>query len=493
MEQRRNLEENLENVYLSPQSVSSRIKSINDEIKNNINRNREEMKCNKVKDEEEVRSIKSQGSISVDNRISIGNRIKIDLLEKKEIVKGVEQKDSEQNYNDQGYGKVMDLVKNYSMRLNHKEEGSSVKEGGSSVINPFTKRHNHLNKNPFNNNPLTEDNSFNNTSLKNKNPFNNNIPTVKNSPFNNTPLRNKPPFNNTPLTKDSPFNKNLYSISNNPLSVLSLNENSFPSRPFPSLSLTPINVIYAPKNPPTLEKKVDPPSPKKSFNKTLTSSFSFYGPGTEITEDITFNILNTIYKFENGIEDTIYYFKIESKNDNNPISWIIKKTLSQIRDFIKKDLDLSYNPYDKKIRDNVIITILNGNLYDDNGINNNGNGGYINNDHINNNDHHCINHLQFFVLTNITKDLDQRSNYLLMSNPLSPILEPFNFRLVGQALVCYDKTNRVKKIFLLKGCKVEIHSEYSFKIASLENNVILYSSCTVERDAWIRDIEEFIK
>lgn len=86
-----------------------------------------------------------------------------------------------------------------------------------------------------------------------------------------------------------------------------------------------------------------------------------------------------------------------------------------------------------------------------------------------------------------------------MSNPPSPILEPFNFRLVGQALVCYDKTNRVKKIFLLKGCKVEIHSEYSFKISSLESNsslensVILYSSCTVERDSWIKDIEEFIK
>jgi hypothetical protein len=467
-------------VYLSPQSVSSRIKSINEEIKNNINRNREEMKCNKIKDEEEeeVRSIKSQGSISVDNRISIGN--KIEYVGKgigKDVVKD-DQKEAIIDDQREDQSKVRDLVKNYSMRLNQQEDGNRAKD-------PFTQRQN--NKSPFitKGNPLT------------------------NSPFNRNNLSNNP-FGKDPIPKkDNPFNKNLHSTSNNnplsnnpfsntnnPLSVLSLNEHSFPLRPFPSLSLSPINVIYAPKNPPTLEKKVGPSSPKKSFNKTLTSSFSFYGPGIEITEDITFSILNTIYKFENGIEDTIYYIRIQENNNFNPISWIIKKSLSQIRDFLKKssfkkDLDLSFNPYDKKIRDNMIITILNTlgerNKGDHNEVNINENL----------NDHYNL--LQFFILTNITKDLDKRSNYLLMSNPPSPILEPFNFRLVGQALVCYDKTNRVKKIFLLKGCKVEIHSEYSFKISSLEsnssleNNVILYSSCTVERDSWIKDIEEFIK
>ncbi|KAF9761265.1 hypothetical protein NGRA_2761 [Nosema granulosis] len=432
-----------EEVYLSPESVRSRIKSINEEIQSRhqgdsvhertAKRYEESLKESKVEDY--ISPTLSIGSLSIDSRLSrnspsngtsstkptIGTRTSIGTTTTigTSIPTSIPTKPTIGTTTTIGTqeGRVREIVKDFSLK-------------NSTTKNPFTT----TTKNPFTTATTTK-NPFT-TATATKNPF-----FIKNTKKNTTSA--------TKFVDD--------------LSILSSNSTT-PT--FSKISLTPINVLYSPKDHPKLTPSPTPsPIPKRVFNKTLGIVSSLYAPGEELSQKLSFSILNTVYSFDKDLEDTVYYFRVESNT-----TWIIRKTLSQLKKFLKKPLEHSYNPFDKKIRDSTILTILNNTTTTNTQTGD----------------------LQYFILTDISKNSqrEKRSTFLLMDD-----LQPYNFRLVGQALVCYDQTNRVSKIFLLKGCSVEPQDEYCFRISSpsLESSVLLYASCSTERDSWVEDIQDFIK
>lgn len=189
-------------------------------------------------------------------------------------------------------------------------------------------------------------------------------------------------------------------------------------------------------------------------NKQL--SHSLYGPGEELTVPLSFKILNTVYSFDMNYETTTYYIEISSN-----ISWIIKKDLKSILNLLDSSI-LKNKDITKPVRDNMIITMLNTAKISPS--------------------------LQYFILTDITKNIIARGEYLLLYNI------PYIFKLVGKALVSYNMHKRVHRIFLLEECYIEDgENDYCFLIRNKNESVELYASCKMERDEWVKDINNFIE
>ncbi|KAK6089347.1 hypothetical protein P3W45_001670 [Vairimorpha bombi] len=201
------------------------------------------------------------------------------------------------------------------------------------------------------------------------------------------------------------------------------------------------------------------------LNSSNEDSECLYGPSVELVHPITFTILNTVYDFNKGVENTLYYLEVTSN-----VSWKIKKDLNSIRKFLKNhDLGTKADPLNKQIRDNMISTILNS-LYSTLPSRNN------------------RNDLQFFILTDITKSTKSKGEFLLLNDV------PYIFKLVGKALVSYNMDSRVHKIFILDSCKIEesVRNDCAFYISSGFSEVELFASCKIERDEWVREIRDFI-
>ncbi|EQB61218.1 hypothetical protein NAPIS_ORF01199 [Vairimorpha apis BRL 01] len=96
--------------------------------------------------------------------------------------------------------------------------------------------------------------------------------------------------------------------------------------------------------------------------------------------------------------------------------------------------------------------------------------------------------LQHFILTNITKNIKYKGNYLLINK------RPYLCKLVGKALVSYNTDNRVHKLFLLDECKIEmdLSKSYSFTLIYRKGVYEMSGSCMKERDEWVKEIQLFI-
>lgn len=324
--------------------------------------------------------------------------------------------------------------------------------------------------------------------------------TVKGTKFSNSSLYDNMSFQNSLASNtvdgnisNSPIYNSSYSQS--PYSIGSTNLNS-PSKVH---NLNPINVIYTPRQ----VVHQEPVQKVEQVQHTATQ-LRLYGPSVELTFPIKFTILNTIYSFDQTTENTIYYFKVTSN-----INWIIVKTLKQIKELLKGH-DLSYNcgPMDKQIRDDIIVSILN-NIYkqapsfcDSSNDEKSLNGSFSSvsfissnyksetniNERSNSTTGYSLDSLQYFILTNITKEINYKGQFLLID------AKPYLCKLVGKALVSYNADNRVHKLFLLDECKIEmdLNKSYSFILIHRKSVFELTASCKRERDEWIREISEYM-
>ncbi|WUR04275.1 uncharacterized protein VNE69_08033 [Vairimorpha necatrix] len=193
-----------------------------------------------------------------------------------------------------------------------------------------------------------------------------------------------------------------------------------------------------------------------SSNINRYYDFPLYGPSVELTVPLSFTLLNSVSVFDKGSDSSVYYIQVSSN-----ISWIIKKDIKTILKLLNTP-EISSESLDKQVKDNMINTILNRLP--------------MNKD------------IQYFIMTDITKDIKYKGEYLLINKI------PYIFKIVGKALVSYNQNMRVNRLFILEQCQVESgRDEYSFFLRNKEEYVELSASCRAERDEWMRYLETYIR